>query len=329
MSRLLGAELRRFFARPIVLILLGGMVLLAGVQLVGMWQAAQPPSAAEEAEAQVYYEEALADWEENGEEYVADCLEGEAAEQEATGRDVDWGCTEMEPRLENYLWLPEPLTVTLPPALASLGTTLFAIGLAVGATFTAAEFATGSMSTWLTFTPRRTPVHASKLLAAALGVVPAAVVALAVFVPGTWAVHEAADLTGGMGAAQWVDAAGTAGRTVALTALGSLLGSALGFLLRHTAGVLGLALGWLLIVENMLGSWQPDLYPWLLAGNIDAFAAGGTTWYRDVCEPTAEGLRCTSVEEYLSLGHGAVYLLAVTALVAVVSLLVFRRRDVA
>src|SRR5690625_6607351 len=98
--RLLRVELRRLRSRQLIVLTAVGAVLLSLATLVGVWQMTRPPSDAELAQAERFYEEQLADWEEHGEQYVADCRAGEAEEAEATGRAVDWGCDDMEPQLE-------------------------------------------------------------------------------------------------------------------------------------------------------------------------------------------------------------------------------------
>lgn len=307
-----------------------GLVLLTGAQLVTLWQQVQPPSAAQEAEARRFYEDARADWEANGEQYVADCLAAQEQEREATGRVVDFGCEDMEPRLEQFLWQAPPFTESLGTGLSGLAMVVIVVAVLAGGTFVAAEHAAGSLATWLTFVPLRARVYTSKVLAAAVGVVPAVAVAVVVHAAGSWALHDAQGLTAGLRPEHWADAAGIGGRLVAAGALAALVGAALGFLLRHTAAVLGAALVWLLVIDTMLGqALQGRLQPWLLNANLRGFVDGGTTWDVEECAPTADGLVCEWVEHELSLGQATGYVLLVAVVLATAGLLAFRRRDVA
>src|SRR5690606_27454964 len=109
---------------------------------------------------------------------------------------------------------------------------------------------TGAISTWLSFEPRRVRVYTSKLLAAALGVLPVVVLAVAVFIAGSTLVARHFDLAGTMTGADRQDIAWMGLRVVGLAAMAALVGAALGVLLRHTAAVLGLGVG-LLIGEQI------------------------------------------------------------------------------
>lgn len=325
---LLRVELRRLLARrAVVLLAVAG---LAGVLLgiVATWSAAQPLSPADLQQAEAAYERALADWETHGEDDVAACLEAEAVEREATGQDLDFGCDAMAPQREWFVPTPPRLEDQLSPVLVSTAMLVLVVTAAIGITSTAAEHSTGSISTWLTFEPRRVRVYASKLLAAAALTVPLALLLLGLQVLGQWAVHAAHGLAGGMTGSVWADVAGVVLRATVLCSLGAAVGAALGTLLRHTAAVAGLLAGYLVVVEGLLSGLRPALQPWLVLVNVRAWVADGATYWVSECTVDAAGTVCDVVERTRDAAPAAVYLLVGATVLVVVTGLVFRRRDV-
>lgn len=328
MTRLLRVELRRLFSRRLVVLATAGAVVVTGMLLLGFWQSSQPMSSAERAQAQTEYDRARADWEENGEEYLAQCLADQELERDSTGRDADFACQDMEPKEEWFLRPASPLEESLPGVLTGGAFQLLFLALLVGATFTAAEASTGSLGNWLTFEPRRLRVYGAKLLAAAVGVLPVTAVLLGVTVAGAWAVAGSLGLAGGMTSQDWSDAAATAGRILALSAVVAAVAAALGFLLRHTAAVLGVAVGYMVVVELMLAGYLERLQPWLVVKNVDGWISRGTTYYVSTCTTDSTGTLCEYTERALAFGHSAVYLLVLAAVLVLAGALVFRRRDV-
>ncbi len=327
MMRLVRVELRRLFSRRLVLLAMVGALAASLLLLLGVWQSSQPMSAEELQFAEEMYTQELANWEENGEEIVAQCREDEAAQAEATGEEVDFECeTWGPPQRDWYIWEAPPLEDSFENYLGTHAQLLVFAALLVGATFTAAELTTGSISTWLSFEPRRLRVYGSKLLAAAIGVVPLAVGAIAVTVAGVFLIAQHFDLAAGMRGQEWADVAWMALRSAGLAVVGALAGAALGFLLRHTAAVLGLAVVYL-IGEQMLRSLVPASQPWLLGTNLNGWLLHGGYYYFEDCTTDATGTVCEVTEHALPFGHSALYLLVVVGLVAVLAAVAFRRRD--
>lgn len=326
MTRLLRVELRRLFSRQLVVLTMVGVLAATLLVLWGAWSSSQPMSPAELEQAEQLYQQEREFWEEHGEEQVAQCREAEAEERELTGEDLDFGCDEMEPRLEWFVMTAPPLEESMPEHLVGYASLLLLGTLLVGATFTAAELSTGAMSTWLSFEPRRLRVYASKVSAAALGVVPVAVLGVALAVGGAAVIGSHFGLADGMGRAEWVDTGWMAVRTVALAVAGGLLGAALGFLLRHTAAVLGVALGYF-VGEQMLTAFLPRLQPWVLGRNVDGWLREGTVYWAEECTSDATGIMCDYTEHTLSFTHSTVFLTVVSVVVVAVAGLTFLRRD--
>lgn len=329
MTRLTVVELRRLAARRLVLAAMVASVAVAVLMLVVTWRTVQPMSAGELEQAEIYYQQALDDWTENGEQYLADCQEQEAIEREATGGDVDFGCDQMAPQRDWFIATAPTFAESLPGLLGSLSLLLVLIPLVVGTTSTAAEISTGALSNWLTFEPRRLLVYGSKLLAAAVGVVPVTVLVLGLVIGGAWLINNGQGLTGTMTSAAWTDAAWMSARILALAVIASLVGAALGFLLRHTAAVLGLAVGYGVVVEGIFGSLFAGFTPWLVVKNLEGWVNHGTTYWLNECTTGATGTSCSYVDRELTFGHSATYVLVATALVVVTGAIVFRRRDAA
>ena len=118
------------------------------------------------------------------------------------------------PTLKDFL-KPELRFAGEVPGVLSGGAVLLALAaLVLGAGFTASEFSTGSIGTWLTFEPRRLRVFGSKLLAAGAGVVPLAVLTLATMTAAVWVfAHLWGSTTGPAGT--WGHIAAVGGRAVA------------------------------------------------------------------------------------------------------------------
>ncbi|WP_372594154.1 ABC transporter permease subunit [Actinotalea sp.] len=330
MTRLLRAELRRFRSRRLVIVAL--LVAVAGVGLItwGTWQTARPLTGGALAAAQSNYDAAVRDWEENGEEIMAGCLEEQERVREAEGDPtLDFGCETMEPQREWYF--PEPVTFVDSSRLALSGTAylLAFAALLAGTTGTAADLSSGGTSTWLTFEPRRGRVYTSKLSAIGLSLVLPTVLLVAASVAGLMLLYRSGGLGTALTGDQTGDLASMAARVLALVVAAGVAGAALGMVMRHTAAVLGAVVGYLVAVEAVLGNAWSTARPWMVLTNIEAWLDGPASYYVTTCTSTAQGTSCDWVEREVSTGHGAVYLAVLVVVAVVLGLLTFRRRDAA
>lgn len=148
---------------------------------------------------------------------------------------------------------------------------LFA-GLVVGASFVGAEWGTGSMTTLLTWEPRRGRVLLAKLLASASVV--AVVVALflvviaLLFLP----IATLRGTTEGVDGSFWWKTAGTMSRDIALSVFGLSIGIALATFTRSTAGAVGAGFFYAAIADPLLAIWRDaTLRPWTLQYNVGRF----------------------------------------------------------
>lgn len=323
--RLLGVELRRLTARIAVVIVM--VVGLAATLLLGLaaYSSAQPMTEEQLAEAEKYYELDRQNWEENGEQMIADCLEAQEMDAEASGDDtLDYGCEEMEPQREWYIWEPpafsEFTTAALPQALLLVSL----VSLLVGVTFVAAEFATGSIGTWLTFVPQRGKVFTSKTTAAALAGLVFGLVWGAAYLGVTAAGYALAgsDVTITAPLIHSVLKVGVLALAV------TMIGTALAFLLRHTAAALGVAIGYLIGIDAILLQALRGGGRWSLTNNLAAWVAGRASYYEESCTTDQNGTMCDYVERTITQTQGGLVLAVVVVFVTALALLTFRRRDV-
>ncbi len=183
------------------------------------------------------------------------------------------------------------------------------VTLAFWALATATDSSTGLVRQLVAAEPRRGRLLVGKWLALAL--VTAATTAVAVVV--TVAVAPVAAAAGGWEPTAWgEDVAGTvlrAGLDLYLSQLvwGSA-GLALAVLTRSAGVAIGVGVGWVLLVEAVLGALSRELGDWLPGAVLGALAAGGTD----------------RVGAGTALGLGALYV----AVALSASLVVFSRRDV-
>jgi ABC-2 type transport system permease protein len=188
-----------------------------------------------------------------------------------------------------------------------------AILVVLGATSAGAEWHAGTVTTQLTWEPRRAPLFLAKAAAAALvafvGYWLAEALLLGVLTPA--AVFR--------GSTQGVDShwlrvtVEPLLRASAVAAMGAMIGHALAWLARNTAVAVGAVLGYAAVIEPLLRAVRPKWEPWFVVSNAIRFI-------------TATRLDFTAQQR--STAGAGVLLLAYTLGVALVSLTVFRRRDV-
>lgn len=328
MMRLTKVELRRLFSRRLTTIAMLGALVVTGVMLFGSFQEAKPLSAPEQAAQQAQFDQAKKDWAINGEQQVQDCLAAQAEQQKIDPKAI-FPCDQMAPNLANWGKPVAKFTEMMPNILLAGSYLLAFVAFLVGAGFVAAEFSSGSMANWLTFEPRRMRVYVSKLGAAGLGLIPVTVALLGLLTAGSWLIVGHLASTAGTTAKVWGDLALMGGRAVALAVAAAVAGAAMGVLLRHTAAVLGIAVGYLVLVEGVFGQALQGARPWLLQLNFNAWLQHGATYFIQTCNTDAQGnYNCQGVEKVLSFGHGSAYLGLLVVLTVGLAALVFRRRDV-
>jgi len=323
---LVGVELRRMWWRRLTKVAVVAVVLFTGASVYNAYNASAPERIAQQLDDyRIMQQEAP--------RMAEECRKQQAIERERSGdQTLDFGCDQQgqAPTLEQ-MGLALPVADLLTEGIAKVSALLLAfLGLLLGASFVAAEFSTGSMGLWLTFQPRRLRVASSKLVAAGIGATVVAVLGLVVANLGARmvAVVNRPDSDLQLPPAPALEEPlGILGLRIVALALGAgIVGAALGLVLRHTAAIIGLVLGFAVVVEGIVvqAFLQGRLQQWSVLKNIEAFVERGTTYVAENCGPTS----CDYTERTLTYTHGWVFLLCVVLAAVLVGLLSFRRRDV-
>ena len=205
--------------------------------------------------------------------------------------------------------------------------------LALAASLIGAEWHAGTVSTQLTWEPRRTRVLVAKVAAVALfafvaflllqAVIGAALVPAAVF-RGTTA--------GANG--HWLHAlAGTELRAATVAALAGAVGFGVASIFRNTAAAVGGMFAYIAVVEPILRAVRPRWEPWLIFSNVVSFITGRAQLLAQSAEVGStsgpgSGLVFTPLPRPHSPGTAGLLIAAYVLVLLLVALTTFRRRDV-
>ena len=327
MIQLIRAELLRVRKRRAVWFLAVLMVLLILVVLFSYWFDSRPATEAQKAEFRANYELAVEDWNEHGEEYLADCKESEERER-ANDPTVDFGCETMgPPKPEDYDYTSGTSYEQMPLLLLGFGAIAAGFLVLVSATYVGADHAAGTISTQLLFAPTRWKVWLAKATAIAIAAVTAAVISVGLGGLAAWAAMKdhpraPADADGPVlpliKVGLWA--------VLAVIAV-ALVAFSISWWFGHTVATVGL-LGAATIGEMVLAGVKPSLTPWLPGRNLGAIVTGRWSYYVPDCRSTPEGTFCTETDLFVSRGHGLVLWGILLLVTTVASVLWFSRRDV-
>ena len=303
MTRLLAVELRRFLWRRSFRLF--GAVVLAGIALatvlVFLWSEPNSRGSAEPG-----YQQALRDCigfyeSTDGAEHIPPGFE---SAEEACLAEVPVEAFDHIFRL-----------TTLEEIFRGTSVPLIILGLALGASFIGAEWHSGTITTLLTWEPRRTRVMAGKALVAMTGVFLSAAALQAILGLALWPVAELRGSVEGANAAWFADVVAVVARGALIAGLAAAIGFALASTARNTTTALIIGFMYFAVVEGLLRGFRPKWQPWLIGDNAAAFVSG---------EPAS----------VFSLGnsHGVLVALLVVAAYAfglvVLATFAFRARDV-
>ncbi len=323
MTRLTAVELRRLLARKIVWVTLLGAAAIVVLTLATVFMQAREIDLAR-AGANQQYDQIVADHE----RYLQQCQQEEAQERRRSGDpNIDFGCDTMQaPSVEDMYGQMPSLGEQYRLLLQGLVYPFAFLALVMGSTAVAAEFAHRTMGSWLTFAPRRTPVFVSKILAPVLAPVPLTAAGIGLVLVGVPAIFRWFRLDDGVTGPEWVDLAWMALRVVVVSMVGGALGAGAAFLVRHSGVVVGVVVGYLVLVEGMMGSALSGVQRYLLGRNVSAFVQDGTTW--EVWSNCSGFEECVPVRHSLSLEHGAVVLAVLLTVVLLAAWVRFRTADI-
>ncbi|MDR0960751.1 MAG: hypothetical protein LBM23_10510 [Propionibacteriaceae bacterium] len=337
MVRLFKAELKRMWHRDAIrwlsLALVAALVVLT---VVLMWSA-RPLSGDRLIQAEQNYEMAAEDWELNGPSYLEQCREAEALMQK-TNPEYTNNCDLMEgPTREQFLQSSPSVDVMM--ASPTQGGTLTMMGplisgtiiILIAAMAIGGEFGSGFLTTWLTFEPRRTLVYVSKILAVgAVGAVIAFVTSLFMTLAPILAVTAngqglATSSTNFWGSA-WLPAFLL---SIVLGFITGVASAGLAFVLRNTALMIGILVGYIVLIEAILSQAITAIANLLLTKNAMAILSGWTQYPVEQCGTNDAGeWACQTVYNTMGRGQGLLYTLIVTALCVVAGWALFQRREI-
>ncbi len=187
-------------------------------------------------------------------------------------------------------------------------------GFFAGAAVAGAEWRAGTVTTVLTWEPRRTRLNLTRTSACGICAMVIGfalqVIFLASFLPAAFV----GGFTGGTDAAWWMSLALAVARTALLTSIVAMLGVALATLGRNTAFALGAVFVWVAVIENVIRAHLPSWGQFLWGENL----ATTVQWAQmeDVEFTRGPLLALTTIVAY-------------TAVLVIAATLTFRRRDVA
>lgn len=324
MTRLTRVELKRLLARRVTWVALLGAAILSGIVLFGIHQQVRYLTSANRAQATADFHSAHQSWAKNHVQQEKSCRDS-LPEADRDGRSGDDICERPEPTLADFLGGPLGIEDLYGDAVSVLLPMSVFVSSLLGASLIAAEFSTRSMSTWLTFEPRRGRVAAAKLLAAVAGAAVLGLVMVAVVAVGVWFIAGQVGLTEDVASATRAEILSMLWRLPVVAALAGLIGGALALLLRHTSAVLGVLIAYAVAAEGLVRGILPEWQAWLGSTNAMAFLKGHQTY--EVFSCGASG--CSGRTEAVGFAQGTAFLLMVGVVITALGVLSFRRRDMA
>jgi ABC-2 type transport system permease protein len=137
------------------------------------------------------------------------------------------------------------------------------------------EWRHGTITTLLTWEPRRLRLHAARSASAAVLAFTISfglqVLFLTAFLPAVFAHGTTAGVDGSF----WVGLVVAMARMSALTAAAAVLAIALATLARNTAFAVIAVFAWMAVVESLIRGLRPSLAPWLWAENLGTVMTWG------------------------------------------------------
>lgn len=308
--RLFRAELNRLRSRRLVIATLLAILATVGGVLVFAETEARPLPADEQAAIQAEYDRALEGWKEACEENPKP---GEQCDQPTMGG-FGGPATFQE---------TGEATVTL--LVSVLGFAFFL----VGASSIGAEYSCGSIGTWVSHLPKRGRVFWSKAAALAFTAWLASTVAVSLLIAGLVPIyyHHNLEVSG-------------AGTLITLGLRGTLIpialatiGFAVALLTRATAAAIGVLAGygllWIVRSSVMPMQWQERVTQWSPEGNAQAILKGGYEYMQPIEHLVDGEIIYDFIPHQVSLAQGLTYWSVLLIVVAGISLIVFRYRDLA
>jgi ABC-type transport system involved in multi-copper enzyme maturation permease subunit len=298
---LLASEFRRFRSRDVVRMFI--VAVLIGIAIAGVLTAinSKGPSSQITPQGQRAYERDL-----------TRCQKGRYGEP-PPGSTIEAYCAG-QIRLENYGSPDQRFDLfSLPDILQGSAFLVVIGGLLLGASAVGAEWHHGTMTTLLTWEPRRIRVLAAKAVVVGICVFVIMVVLLAILAGVLALVAATRGNTGDLGDHFLRSVAGVIARIAGCASAGSLVGVGIAMLARSTAAAIGIGFAYLGIVEGLIRGLRPGWQHFLLGDNIAVVIIG-----RD------DGIMAIPT----SFTRAAVTVAAYAVILLVAASVAFRARDV-
>lgn len=181
-------------------------------------------------------------------------------------------------------------------AMIGMAFPLLMVGWLIGASSIGAEWGPRTVTSLLTWEPRRTQVLVTKAAAAVTFTAVVVVLLEGAFtlalLPGAAADPPGAGIV-------WSEHAATGGRILLVSLVACLLGFSLATIGKNTAAALGGGLAYLLIVENLIRAYKSEWTSWLLGSNMGRVIEGGPGF--GLAERTTTGAAAVLVVYALAL----------------------------
>jgi ABC-type transport system involved in multi-copper enzyme maturation permease subunit len=197
-------------------------------------------------------------------------------------------------------------------AIATVSVLSYLLTVVIGASAVGAEYRAGTVTTILTWEPRRVRLLVARLAAAAVVAMVFFLLVQLVFVAG-WALGVAINGRSGTNGDFWRDLAVLLGRATVIAGALAVISGAIATIGRNTAAAMGVWFGYLIAIEAILRGQVEVLIPWFLTPNVGALYGWESV--------TQNGYTVTG-------GEGALRLALYVVLFAVGAVVVFQRRDV-
>ncbi len=345
--KLVRAELARLFGRRFTKIMLGVVVLLLLVIGFGLAATSHKHNAQTRAQALAQIQQMREQNEADIQHVRADCEAAQRGEAVPNGPKFPPGfdCSQIQPpdfspTEENVAnFEPHQLVFRTDTAdtLMVVGFLLALLGFAVGASFVGAEWSSGGMMNLLLWRPRRVPVLLGKLGTLLAGMLGTGIVLSVAWVAAVYGIArvrgDASRITGGL----LTSLALADTRALALMLVAAALGFGIASLGRNTATALGLAVGYVIVLEigtrivlHLAAVSRPERF--FLSNYMLAWLAKSQEYFDDsACRRAAAAgvaVNCEPTRWMLHMNQSAVLGGVLVAVVLVWALVSFRRRDI-
>jgi ABC-2 type transport system permease protein len=231
--------------------------------------------------------------------------------QTSSGMTRGQGCT---PPLSAYLPAQSFDVNAIGDLLRGTSVNLIVMGWLVGASLAGAEWAAGTMTTLLTWEPRRIRVLLAKLVAAIVTVL-LLTLALQLFLVGMLWLLAATRGLNVPDAGLWRGVFGSMLRVSAISAVAGLFGMAIAMYTRSVTAAMASGFIYLAVIEGLIRGYMPGFSRYLVGDNAAAWVSG-------------HPFSATDPSYSVTVAHAVVVLLIYSAILVTAAAISFRGRDV-